>query len=75
MDTPLTKGKHLRFQTNLIVIFKTGETQKFFDIHPDIQLEIQDGMLTFENVEGSGIWYIPANNILYFVTTCDKAGE
>jgi hypothetical protein len=62
------------FQTNLIVTFKGGETEKFFDIHPDIQLEIQDGMLTFENTTGSGIWYIPATNILYFETTCEKVG-
>lgn len=73
MDTPQTKGNNL-FQTNLIVTFKNGETEKFLDIHPDVQLELQDGMLTFENVTGSGIWYIPADNILYFETTCEKVG-
>lgn len=72
MDTPQKNGRALNFQTNLEITFNDNTTEKFMDIHPDIQLEILDGMLTFESTSGTSIWYIPASNIKHFKTVCEK---
>lgn len=65
-------GKAFSFQTNLEIKFNDNTTEKFIDIHPDVQLEILGGMLTFENTGGTTVWCIPASNIKYFKTVCEK---
>ena len=69
MESPQTKGKPL-FQTNLVVNFANGESKTYLDIHPDQPLFIEKGMLTLETLDGSMIWYIPANSIIDYYTEC-----
>lgn len=63
------------YQTNLTVTFTDFTVQKFMNVHPDNEYRIENGLMTFETLSGDEIVYLPSDNILYFVTTCERVGE
>jgi hypothetical protein len=65
------------YQTNLYVTYKQhphdfANPYVFEDVHPDNKYKIENGMLSFETVDGEAIIYIPADTILFFHTTCER---
>jgi len=65
------------FQTNLYVTYKKqphdfANPYVFTDVHPDSTYKIENGMLSFETLDGEAIIYIPADTILFFHTTCER---
>jgi len=70
----------MEFQTNLFIQYDPHPTNyanpyEFTNVHPDNKYKIENGMLSFETVSGNEIIYIPAENILFFYTTCERVGS
>jgi hypothetical protein len=47
----------------------------FSNVHPDCRFAIEHGNLSFEDVGGEKIHYIPAINIRNFYTVCVEAHD
>jgi hypothetical protein len=67
----------MEFQTNLYVQYDPHPTNyanpyEFSNVHPDNKYQIENGMLSFETLNGDEIIYIPADKILFFFTTCEQ---
>lgn len=61
------------FQTNLYVVMKNQVVQVFKNVHPDNTYRIENGVLSFETEHGEHIYYVPAEQINYFYTKCERA--
>ena len=65
----------MEYQTNLYVTYDPhpenyANPYQFSNVHPDNEYKIENGMLSFETLNGDEIIYIPAEKILFFYTMC-----
>ena len=67
----------MKFQTNLFVQYDPNPENyanpyEFSNVHPDNTYQIENGVLSFETLNGDEIIYIPAEKIMFFYTTCEQ---
>ena len=65
----------MEFQTDLILNYTDGSQMYFSNVHPDCTFAISNGNLSFEEVGGEKIHYIPAINIRNFYTVCVRTHD
>lgn len=58
------------FQTDIVIEYLNGQQLFVGNVHPDSDFTIRNGVLTFEDLDGDKIHYIPAANIRNYYTVC-----